>query len=525
VSNPNGTLTITKASITVVNNSRSKVYGVTLTNADYTGSISGVIAGDVITVTRSSAGDAASATVVAPGPTYPITGTLVDPGSRLANYYLSNPNGTLTITTATTTSSITVSPTTQQYSDLVTLTATITGGAPLVTGGPQAAASATFMIGTQTMSTANFVVSGANLVATLSNVALLEPTPFGTSPTGQMAPGNRTVMAVINSPDLNFSIGDLQPTTTPPLVIKQEDAKAEYAGDMIVATASTTTSTAIVTLRANISDINVINPAVDPNWGDIRNAKVKFIVTNMANTVIYNSGWRPITTLVNSADVRTGTDTAKFIANIGSATDEEYSVRVLVGYDAGNYCGYYIAQEENAVVTVYKPVGDFITGGGYITPTNSVGTYASDAGKKTNFGFNVKYSSNGSNLKGNMNVIFRRTEAGVVKTYQIKANAMQSLAVDARNPKRQTATFITKSNLTDITNPMSPVAKGGNLYLYVNMIDNGEPGSKDSISFVLVPSSSDPNILANIMYSSNWVSTKTNQMILSGGNPACAQWI
>lgn len=95
---------------------------------------------------------------------------------------------------------------------------------------------------------------------------------------------------------------------------------------------------------------------------------------------------------------------------------------------------------------------------------------------------------------------------------------MQSLAVDARNPKRQTATFITKSNLTDITNPLLPVAKGGNLFLYVNMIDNGEPGSKDSISFVLVPSTSDPNVLANIMYSSNWVSTKTNQMVLTGGN-------
>ena len=140
------------------------------------------------------------------------------------------------------------------------------------------------------------------------------------------------------------------------------------------------------------------------------------------------------------------------------------------------------------------------------------------SGKKTNFGFNVKYGSNGSNLKGNMNVIFRRTEAGVERTYQIKANALQSLAVDARNPKRQTGQFITKSNLTDITNPLLPVSKGGNLYLYVNMIDNGEPGINDSISFTLVPGGSDPAILSNIMYSSNWISSKTQQMKLSGGN-------
>ena len=117
-----------------------------------------------------------------------------------------------------------------------------------------------------------------------------------------------------------------------------------------------------------------------------------------------------------------------------------------------------------------------------------------------------------------MNVIFRRTEAGVLRTYQIKANALQSLAVDARNPKRQTAQFITKSNLTDITDPLLPVSKGGNLFLYVNMVDNGEPGINDSISFVLVPSTSDPAILSNIMYSSNWVSSKTQQMKLGGGN-------
>jgi hypothetical protein len=98
VTNPDGVLTVTKASITVVNTSRSKVYGVTLTNADYSGSITGVVAGDNITVTRASTGDAANATVA--GSPYPIVGTLVDPGGRLANYDVSNPDGVLTVTKA-----------------------------------------------------------------------------------------------------------------------------------------------------------------------------------------------------------------------------------------------------------------------------------------------------------------------------------------------------------------------------------------------------------------------------------------
>jgi hypothetical protein len=170
-------------------------------------------------------------------------------------------------------------------------------------------------------------------------------------------------------------------------------------------------------------------------------------------------------------------------------------------------------------VTVYKPVGDFITGGGYIRPTQSAGTYASDPGKRTNFGFNVKYNNKGTNLKGNMNIIFRRTVSGVLHTYQIKSNAIQSLGVNATNPNAQTAQFVAKANLQDITNPLAPVSLGGNLGLHVNMIDHGEPGTNDSISIVLTTAYGvDPTILANLLYTSNWVSSQTQQMGLSGGN-------
>ena len=54
--------------------------------------------------------------------------------------------------------------------------------------------------------------------------------------------------------------------------------------------------------------------------------------------------------------------------------------------------------------------------------------------------------------------------------------------------------------------------------MYVKMIDNGEPGNKDSISFVVVDGTADPTVLANIIYSSNWITNQTLQMNLSGGN-------
>jgi hypothetical protein len=295
------------------------------------------------------------------------------------------------------------------------------------------------------------------------------------------------------------------------LPVSQEDARVDYTGDQILATATATATTATVTLRANIFDITVADPT-DPNAGDIRNAKVKFVNRDGSGDI---SGWIPVTTLVNASDSKVGTVSYPWSVNIGSADALETTVGIIVDN------GYYVrnSQADNVVVTVYKPNGDFITGGGYIVPTKSVGSMKGDAGSKTNFGFNVKFNKSGTNLQGNLNFIFRRTEAdGKQHVYQVKSNAMQSLGVNASNLKRQTANFVSKGNITDITNPTAPIALGGNKYMYINMVDNGEPGTKDSISFVLVNGTDDPTVLANIIYSSNWTGTKTEMMNLTGGN-------
>lgn len=175
--------------------------------------------------------------------------------------------------------------------------------------------------------------------------------------------------------------------------------------------------------------------------------------------------------------------------------------------------GYYTrkSQDDNTVITIYKPVGDFITGGGYIIPIQSAGQYASDAGKKTNFGFNVKYGKSGNNLQGNMNFIFRRTVSEVQRVYQIKSNSMTSLGVNVSNPNAQTAQFISKCNLTDITNPLSPISLGGNLTMQVNITDRGEPGNNDDIAISLYNGSA-------LLYSSSWTGNNTALMLLAGGN-------
>jgi hypothetical protein len=154
-------------------------------------------------------------------------------------------------------------------------------------------------------------------------------------------------------------------------------------------------------------------------------------------------------------------------------------------------------------------LSNFITGGGYIVLSNSEGQLAGDAGTKTNFGFNVKYNKGGKNLQGNINIIFRRMESGVLRVYQIKGNALTTLDV---NPNTGKATFFCKANLKDITDPLNPITLAGNSPLKVTMTDNGEPGKSDTISITYW------NQDGGLWFSSNWSVTDTAEQLLSGGN-------
>jgi uncharacterized repeat protein (TIGR01451 family) len=88
-----GTLTVNPAPLTVNVNNASRAYGDP--NPTFTGTITGLKNGDVITANYST-----TATQLSPVGTYPITATLVDPNGVLGNYTVTINNGTLTVTPA-----------------------------------------------------------------------------------------------------------------------------------------------------------------------------------------------------------------------------------------------------------------------------------------------------------------------------------------------------------------------------------------------------------------------------------------
>ena len=113
----NGTLTITQVPLTVTANNASRVYGDP--NPAFTGTITGLVNGDNITFSATSADPTAAVG------TYPIVPALVDPTNKLGNYTVTSTNGTLTVTQAPL--SLVAANSTRAYGDPNNLSGTLTG--------------------------------------------------------------------------------------------------------------------------------------------------------------------------------------------------------------------------------------------------------------------------------------------------------------------------------------------------------------------------------------------------------------
>ncbi|WP_158866168.1 M4 family metallopeptidase [Maribellus comscasis] len=376
-----------------------------------------------------------------------------------------------------TTTTVSVNPVSQQYSDLVEFQANVT---PWGCGGTETTGDVTFYVGTQAMGTVNI---DANGTATASYSLAEIP---GYPSNGQMSPGIKTVTAEFNNTNSAYVVQDAETTLT----ITPEDANIEYNGIEFQATDGSNSAEATVALRAILQS----NPDGTGLGGDIRNA----CVTIEVNSSIIVGGLNP--ELINPSDLTTGIVEFPWTFDIGSADYESFDVKITAD------C--YFSGVDQTVVTVYKPVGDFITGGGHIKPTLSAGMYASTPGLKTNFGFHVKWNKTGKNLQGGMNILFRQQVGEEVQIFQIKTNSMTTLGVNTANPDEQIGEFESKATLQNLTTEES---LGGNLTLHSKIIDRGNPGSNDEIAITLWNRNT-------LLYSSEWNGLNTDLQYIETGN-------
>ena len=284
--------------------------------------------------------------------------------------------------------------------------------------------------------------------------------------------------------------------------IEPENLCAEYNGQVSVAATvlSKTANTAKVAMSVGLSD------AADGNAGDVTKAFVEFN---------YNGSW--VTVPVQALNPAKTIGNASLVATInfsGDASTLSFAYRISGYYQMDAEC----SDNGQTVVNIYKPQGEFITGGGHVKATiKSVGIIPADSGRKANFGFNVKYNQKNTNLQGNINYVFRRKENGIIRLYQVKGNSMTSLTVnlkDAAEGGTKTAVFTGKCNVTDVTDPLlpTPVPGTGNSIMQVIITDAGEPGTSDKYGITVWNSTS------QLLHSSNWESTKTTKLLLNAGN-------
>jgi hypothetical protein len=307
-----------------------------------------------------------------------------------------------------------------------------------------------------------------------------------------MSPGDKNLRVVFNGTSTNF---DVKPNpSTSVLTILPEDARVAYTGDLLVPVSTSGATT--VELSALVNDISA--EIGGDSWpGDIRNATVSF-VNRATNTVI---GTVPVN-LISPSDKRKG----KAVFSWTGATEGAYTIGIVVG-------GYHIrnASADNTVVQLYRQVGDLVTGGGTISPVLSSGKFSSDPDKKINFGFLARFNQSAVIINSDVIAVFRKTYAGMLRTFQIEGTDIRGLNVNVDDPNAMTSSFRCTGTLTDITDPLAPVYLIGDLDINVAYTDRGLPGTVDGVSFEVWSG-------GTLYYSSNWIADVSKELNLIAGN-------
>jgi extracellular elastinolytic metalloproteinase len=336
----------------------------------------------------------------------PPSGSLFPVGTTTVTVRGTRQDGTMTVSSFTVTvnapTTTTVPAVAGQYSDQVTLKANVTNA--VCPGG-----SVEFKVN-------GSVVGSAPVTSGMASLPYTIP----------LAQGSYPIIATYSSS--SPGTGSVGSST---LTVAKEDA-------VVTPSDSNPTSVKVNSPGGTAGPITLcaaINEASDGSPGDISLATpVTFTLTPVA----------PGTTITRTATTSGGGvgGTLTACVTLSNVPVNVYDVGISVG-------GSYYTGSGGAVLAVYDPSLGFVTGGGTVFHN----------GVKANFGFNVKYKSNGA-PQGEL-LYIECQPTGLVK---LKSTSMQSLSIVGN-----TGIFIGKATLNGV----------GNHGFRATVVDNGEPGSND----------------------------------------------
>jgi Bacterial Ig-like domain (group 3) len=196
------------------------------------------------------------------------------------------------------TASLTVSPLQRQYSDRMTLEATVSP--------PNAAESVTFKVNTHVLGTAPVIGGRARLTP-----ALL----------GAIGAGVKSVTAVFNQAEKNYEIYNPYRSMS----ALREDARVTYTGATTVNTGCSSCASAIVRLEATVRDISLVSAATDADPGDVGTATVAFV--NRATGAVIQT----VVVTPSPNDQRIGKAVYDWPVNLGKSSSQTFTIGMVVG--------------------------------------------------------------------------------------------------------------------------------------------------------------------------------------------------
>jgi hypothetical protein len=307
-----------------------------------------------------------------------------------AGYYASEGSATHTVDPAITTTVVAATPTSRQYSDRVTLAATIT---PSSVNGSTPTGTVQFKIGGANVGSP--VTLGSDAKATLPNAQVTT------------AAGSHTVEAVITSTHTSFK----NSTGSTTLTVTREDAEVVYnvanATALEVSTPGGSLDANALSLSIGVKE-NEPDAAVSPGTtgvGSVANAGLAVQLVPVGPGTTYTLTCTPGTvsgTGYQATRPFTCTNPASIAVNV-------YEVQVSVTGD------YYTGTYDDAFTVFDRSLG-FVSGGG---------TFILD-GDRVRFGINTKYKKNGDAVKGSAIVV--RTHADGTRS-TLTSNALTAMAI------------------------------------------------------------------------------------------------
>ncbi|MCU7494114.1 MAG: T9SS type A sorting domain-containing protein [Ignavibacteria bacterium] len=389
-------------------------------------------------------------------------------------------------------SAVTVLPVRVQYSDQVTLTAIVTSPAQVNLNSSGGRIELKYQLGSEP----------EKFLASVTYYSVINGRlNFLYTFTCTLAPCSYKILALfIPSDNVNFD-GSCSQSPWGPLTVEKENALSEYRGSRYFLTPALTPYNASLSFSATLTDMP------DAFRGDISKAKVEF--KEVQSDGLFEEGISrgkdlPVL-LTNPSDQTVGTAAGPVFnrdLSQGEINNEGTTFQLYTLPD-----GYYCGLSDPVLITVCLPGKDNISGGGFIVPNSSSGVYRSQTGSKADFGFTMKYTQSGSSSSGQANMVIRGENN---KIYLIKSSLISTVAAYLiPDMPGKAASFSAKASLTDITDPRKPVLLAGDLWLTVEMYDEGKDRQKDAVAITL----KDANSV--LLYSSNWDGTRTFSQALS----------